>query len=114
MGQRGPKKKTAEPPPPLTPQGVAGKKRTPTSSFDPAAGKDIYEPEKIVATRGAQGVTQFHVKWVGYDAKHNTWEPIKNLASCEGMIAEFMHGDLQKSDKDSTLEHSLFAAFNTN
>ena len=24
-----------------------------------------------------------------------------------------MHGDLQKSSKDSTLEHSLFAAFNT-
>ena len=68
MGQRGPKKKTAEPPPLQTPQGVAGKKRTPTSSFDPAAGKDVYEPEKIVGTRGA---------------------------------------------KDSTLEHSLFAAFNT-
>ena len=89
MGQRGPKKKTAEPPPLQTPQGVAGKKRTPTSSFDPSAGKDVYEPEKIVATRGAKGVTQFHVKWVGYDAKHNTWEPIENLASCEGMIAEF-------------------------
>ena len=24
-----------------------------------------------------------------------------------------MHGDLQKSAKDSTLEHSLFAEFNT-
>ena len=24
-----------------------------------------------------------------------------------------MHGDLQKSAKDATLEHSLFAAFNT-
>ena len=24
-----------------------------------------------------------------------------------------MHGDLQKSMKDSTLQHSLFAAFNT-
>ena len=55
MGKRGPKKKTAEPPPLQTPQGVAGKKRTPTSSFDPSAGKDIYEPEKIVATRGAKG-----------------------------------------------------------
>jgi len=48
MGQRGPKKKTAEPPPLQTPQGVASKKRTPTSSFDPAAAKDVYEPEKIV------------------------------------------------------------------
>ena len=43
MGKRGPKKKTVEPPPLQTPQGVAGKKRTPTSSFDLAAGKDIYE-----------------------------------------------------------------------
>ena len=43
MGKRGPKKKTAELPPLQTPQGVAGKKRTPTSSFDLAAGKDIYE-----------------------------------------------------------------------
>ena len=25
----------------------------------------------------------------------------------------YMHGDLQKSAKDTTLEHSLFAAFNT-
>ena len=39
--------------------------------------------------RNAKGVTHFHVKWVGYEAKHNTWEPIENLASCEDMIAEF-------------------------
>ena len=53
---------------------------------DPAAGTDVYEPEKIVGQRMAKGgVTQYHVKW----------------------------GDLQKSAKDSTLEHSLFAAFNT-
>ena len=52
MGQRGPKKKTAESPPLQTPQGVADKKRTPTNSFDPAVGKDVYEFEKIVVTRG--------------------------------------------------------------
>lgn len=59
-------------------------KRTPTSAFDPAAGKDTYEPEQIVAQRLAKGVTQYQV-----------------------------HSDLKKSAKDSTLEHSLFAAFNT-
>ena len=90
MGKRGPKRNAAAAPPPLQkPQGVAGKRRTPTSAFDSAAGNDIYEPEKIIATRSAKGVTHFHVKWVGYDAKHNTWEPIENLASCEDMIAEF-------------------------
>ena len=154
-------------------------RRTPTSSFDPAAGKDIYEPEKIVAQRNAKGITQWQVKWVGFEAKHNTWEPLGSLlggkikkepekeqsgpldeleqyladtdvpdfdddvlkwwharelkwprlakmveqyfatpASSAGVERVFsaagkMHTDLKKSAKDTTLEHSLFAAFNT-
>ena len=32
---------------PLPAQGQGGRKRTPTSAFDPAAGADLYEPEKI-------------------------------------------------------------------
>ena len=82
-----PKKK----PPPATPQKAQGKgatKRTPTSAFDPAAGKDVYEPEKVTAQRLSKGVTQFQVKWKNYDTKDNTWEPIEHLAGCD-MIAEF-------------------------
>ena len=52
---------------PLKPQGV-GKKRTPQSAYDPAAGCELYEPEKIVAQRMAKGgITQYQVKWVGYE-----------------------------------------------
>ena len=59
-------------PPPLMPQGSA-RKRTPQSAFDAAAGKDIYEPEKVIAQRIAKGgVTQFLVKWAGYEPKHNS------------------------------------------
>ena len=36
---------------PLKPQGTGGHKRTPTSAFDGAAGKDVYEPEKVIAER---------------------------------------------------------------
>jgi hypothetical protein len=92
MGNRGPKpkKKAAAAPPPPKPQGTGGKKRTPTSAFDPAAGNDVYEPETIVGQRLAKGgITQYNVKWAGYESKHNTWEPIENLAGCEDMIAEF-------------------------
>ena len=64
-------------------------KRTPSGAFDPAAGKEIYEPVKIIAERLAKGVTQFMVKWAGYSDKDNTWEPIEHLAGCEDMIAEF-------------------------
>ena len=77
------KRKAAAPPETLKAQGTGGKKRTPTSAFDPAAGASIYEPEKIVAERLARGVTQYMVKWAGYDTKDNTWEPIENLAGCE-------------------------------
>ena len=134
MGRKKQPLKPGPPSQPLPAQGKGGRKRTPTSAFDPAAGADLYEPEKIVGERqknmgGGKYETQWEVK------KHNTYEPIKNLAGCEDMIAKMakqylaapfssagvervfsaaskMHDDLRKSEKDSALEHSLFAAFN--
>ena len=79
----------------LKPQGK-DTKRTPQSSFDTAAGKDVYEPEKVVAQRTAKGVLQFQVKWVGYDAKSNTWEPLENLAGCEDLVADFKAREMQR------------------
>ena len=35
-------------------------------------------------------ITQYQVKWVDWDSKHNTWEPLEHLAGCESMIAD-MH-----------------------
>ena len=104
MGSSKSGKRKATPAAPLKPmpaQGRGGKKRTPQSAFDPAAGKDIYEPERIVAERLAKGVTQFHVKWVNWEPKHNTWEPIENLAGCEDLIADFKE---RKKQKDAELE----------
>jgi hypothetical protein len=75
-------KKAACPAAVMKPQGKTTK-RTPTSAFDGAAGKDIYEPEKIMGERLAKGVTQYQVKWVGWEPKDNTWEPIEHLAGCE-------------------------------
>ena len=56
MGKRGPKLKKGAPPPPQKPEG-AGKMRTPTSAYDPAASKDVYEPEKIIGQRLSKGTT---------------------------------------------------------
>ena len=83
---------------------------------------------------GGKTETQYEVKWKGWDKKHNTYEPLSNLAGCEDMVSEYkerkrqrdaeleaeerdkkrqkQEEDLRKSEKDSTLEHSLFAAFN--
>lgn len=77
-------------------QGGGPHKRTPQSAFDPAAGKDIYEPERIVAERMAKGATQYQVKWKNYDTKSNTWEPLEHLAGCEDMIADFKEREKQR------------------
>jgi hypothetical protein len=63
---------------------------------------------------------------VWWQAKESKWPALAKMvkqyfaapASSAGVERVFsaagkMHGDLQKSAKDSTLEHSLFAAFNT-
>ena len=61
-----------------------------------------------------------------WKAKETKWPALAKMvkqyfaapASSAGVERVFsaagkMHGDLQKSAKDTTLEHSLFAAFNT-
>ena len=57
--------------PPLKAQAGGSGTRTPTSAFDAAAGKDIYEPNKIIAHRLAKGVTQYQVRWKCYMYKDN-------------------------------------------
>ena len=109
MGRKKQPLKPGPPSQPLPAQGQGGRKRTPTSAFDPAAGADLYEPEKIVGERqknmgGGKYETQWEVKWKDWDKKHNTYEPIKNLAGCEDMIVEYRE---RKRQRESELEHSL-------
>eukprot|EP00966_Prymnesium_polylepis_P187844 4354834-Prymnesium_polylepis.1 len=91
---------------PSRPAEGGANKRTPQSTIDGAAGKDtyMYEPEKVIAERLAKGVTQYQVKWAGWDAKHNTsstWEPLEHLAGCEDLIADMKE---RKKQKDAELE----------
>ena len=41
---------------------------------------DVYTVEHIIKHRGkADSVFEFLVKWQGYDASHNSWEPQDNI-----------------------------------
>ena len=51
------KRKLPQAAPKQLPAEGAANKRTPQSTFDAAAGKDTYEPERVVAERLAKGVT---------------------------------------------------------
>lgn len=51
----------------------------------------VWEVERVVGAR-IEANTYIHwyqVKWKGWAAKHNTWEPKKNLSSCRDLIEEF-------------------------
>lgn len=41
--------------------------------------EEEFEVENIMDKRKRQGGTEYLIKWLGYDATHNTWEPEENL-----------------------------------
>jgi len=49
-----------------------------------------YEVETVVSKRDTEeGKVEYLVKWKGYDASDNTWEPVENLESSQELIDEF-------------------------
>ena len=98
MGRKKQPLKPGPPSQPLRAQGKGGRKRIPTSAFDPAAGAAIaatLEPEKtftvekLVASRLKSGVKEYLVRWEGYGDKHDSWEPMENLSNLVEEMAAF-------------------------
>jgi len=50
---------------------------------------DMYEVDFFKARRLVKGTPEYLVHWKGFDDKHDTWEPLANLAGCEPDIAAF-------------------------
>jgi len=51
----------------------------------------VYEVEKILKVKGKAGGREFMVKWKGYGARHNSWEPEDNMREfTPGMVAAFL------------------------
>ena len=49
-----------------------------------------YEVESVVSKRDTgEGKVEYLVKWKGYDASDNTWEPVENLESSQELVDEF-------------------------
>ena len=49
-----------------------------------------YEVESIVSKRESnEGKVEYLVKWKGWNASDNTWEPVDNLQSSQELIDEF-------------------------
>ncbi|BET02017.1 Chromo (Hypothetical proteinRromatin Organisation MOdifier) domain [Nesidiocoris tenuis] len=57
-----------------------------------------FEVESILDSRVKKGKTEYKIRWKGYSAKSDTWEPEKNL-SCQDLLAAFKdEKEKEKSD----------------
>ncbi|TID06816.1 Chromobox protein like protein 3 [Colletotrichum higginsianum] len=81
---------------------VRSKKTLPRGkSIAPQFTDEEYVVEKIIDSRidPATKEQMYMVKWKGYAAKDNTWEPKKNLGKCGAMIKTFNNSQNAKGKK---------------
>ena len=48
-----------------------------------------FEVELLLNKRVVRGRTEYLVRWRGYDAVEDLWEPLEHLANCPERVAEF-------------------------
>ena len=108
----------------MSDQSVSRRSRPRTEEVAKAADVVLDELEQYLADPEEPELDVKVLKW--WEAKESKWPNLCKMvkqyfaapASSAGVERVFsaagrMHGDLSKSAKDETLQHSLFAAFNT-
>jgi len=60
----------------------------PQTSFERLDEETTYIVDKMVGMRWNKGSREYLVKWMGYAASADTWEPMENLVSCVKQIRE--------------------------
>jgi Chromo (CHRromatin Organisation MOdifier) domain len=53
------------------------------------AGEPEWEVEKILAKRYRYNKPQYLIKWRGYPAENNSWEPKENLGNASSLLQVF-------------------------
>jgi hypothetical protein len=74
----------------LVPWHVSFRQATPPPVMLLEDGSLEYEVEQILEADMDKGkAKRYLVKWKGYGHEHNTWEPLRHVANCPGLIEEF-------------------------
>lgn len=68
----------------------SSREKAKTLGLDPSAGicpgadqEGFYFAEEVLGRRQkSNGSWEYKIRWKGYDARHDTWEPLKNLNEC--------------------------------
>ena len=82
------RKAPAAPAPAAAPDKRTRPHRTPQTPFEQTE-ETLYNVDKITNMRFSKGVRENLVRWEGYAAAHDTWEPIENLVGCAQQIREY-------------------------
>ena len=64
----------------------------------------VFNVENIIGKRTLKGITQYLVKWEGYDQSQATWEPAKGLANVKKEIKKFEETQAQKAQTKKKLK----------
>ena len=74
--------------------------------------EQLYNIEKILERRRANGRIEYKIKWEGYPMSQCTWEPLKNLETAKDLVDEFerLHPlpSQQKSKNDAKKKGKTF------
>lgn len=54
-----------------------------------------YAVEKVVGIAEIENVAHFHIKWKGYPASQNTWEPLSNLTNCIDLLTKYLINEVE-------------------
>lgn len=68
-----------------------------------------YEVEAIWGSRKKGSVTEYLIKWLGYDELENTWEPAKHLKHSHQMLEEYHRqnpSQISRIDREAHLPNS--------
>lgn len=71
--------------------------------------EEEYIVEKVVGLDIIENVPHFHIKWKGYSAAQNTWEPLKNLSNCHGNLRRFL---VSEAEANQTTIESILSELN--
>lgn len=60
--------------------------------------EQCWEVEKIIDKTYESGKPKYYIKWKGWDAEFNTWEPASNLVNCTELLEEFENDRIKLVD----------------
>ena len=77
------------------------RKRTKKSCSSKRAKNDLFEVEKILDERinNNNNESEFLIKWKGYTAEENSWEPLRNLGKCQYLLEDFQRRNEEMNQK---------------